>query len=671
MKQVINPEKYENINPENTGIDRLILVVDDDEGINRLAQKVLRRAGFNCRGVLNGTEAIEAVKKEKYPVLMLDHKLPDMTGTELVSTLINLGYDIPFVAMTGHGDEKIAVEMMKLGARDYLVKGFDLSSILPMVFDRLFHELDTEYQLAETEKRLKRHQALYKSLLESTKAVAYEINLISNHFTYISPRIADLTGYAHEQWTDIDFRISIVHPEDKDECIRICRDEVKKGKDLECEYRIMTAANKILWVKDIISLVKTEDTPVVMRGFLVDITRQKMMETQLQQKQKMESIGILAGGIAHDFNNILFPIVGYSEMLLEDLPHKSPEYESVTQILKAGIRGSDLVKQILSFSRRQENLAIPIRIELVVKEALKLIRSTIPANIEIRERFQIGSARVKADATQIHQVVMNLLTNAFHAVEKTDGSITVGLEKRKMKQEILQNQHEAYALQYPIENMGLPPGEYIALFVSDTGIGMPFEVKKQIFEPYFTTKDKGKGTGLGLSVVYGIVKQHGGDIKVESQEGEGTTITIYLPLIPQAPRAMETQTTPGTQVSEGRVLVVDDETDIARLQQMILERLGYQTQTVNTPLEALTLFKADPHVFDLVLTDMSMPRMTGDRLAKEIKKIRPEIPIIVCTGFSDRLNKEEAKAIGVSGFLMKPVRKAELSSLLGSLLRNR
>ncbi len=372
----------------------------------------------------------------------------------------------------------------------------------------------------------------------------------------------------------------------------------------------------------------------------------ELMEARLQQAQKMESIGSLAGGIAHDFNNILFPIVGLAEMLMEDLPVQSPERVNAREILQAGKRGADLVKQILAFSRRQEHKMIHTRVQQVLKEVVKLVRSTIPANIKIHQDLQHDCGLILADATQIHQIGMNLITNAYHAVEDISGEITV-----KVKEVILDTAATV--------DLSISAGKYALLSVSDNGVGIPIENLNKIFDPYFTTKEMGKGTGLGLAVVYGIVKEHKGDIRVYSEVGKGTRVEVYLPLMAVPVFEYHTEDVLSGRGTE-RVLLVDDEPPIVSLEKQVLERLGYTVGTRTDSTEAWEAFKSNPDGYDLVITDMSMPSMTGEQLAQNIFNVRPDIPIIICTGFSDRINERKAKEMGIKGFLMKPVIKSDL-----------
>ena len=389
--------------------------------------------------------------------------------------------------------------------------------------------------------------------------------------------------------------------------------------------------------------------------FLRDITEQKRIAEKLQQAQKMESIGNLAGGIAHDFNNILFPVMGMSELLIEDLPHGSVERENVEEIFKAGKRGSALVKQILAFSRQSEHQMAPIRVQNILKEVLKLSRSTIPSDIKIKQEIQTDCGLIMADSTQIHQVVMNLVTNAFHAVEENGGEIFVSL-----KEKLLQISD--------LFDSNLKPGYHAALSISDTGKGISPEILDKIFDPYFTTKEQGKGTGLGLAVVHGIVQEHRGQIKVNTEIGKGTSFNVYIPLMDKRDTYETIEGRADHPAGNERILLVDDEESIAKLEKLMLERLGYQVTIRNSSPDALQTLKFSAESFDLVITDMTMPNMTGDKLAKEMIALRPDLPIIICTGFSERINQEKAEAFGIKGFLMKPVVKSDLAQMVRKVL---
>jgi PAS domain S-box-containing protein len=405
-------------------------------------------------------------------------------------------------------------------------------------------------------------------------------------------------------------------------------------------------------------------------GIIRDITDRKRAEedkvklkAQLLQAQKMEAIGSLAGGIAHDLNNILFPISGLSEILLEDIPPDTPEYQSIQQIHKSATRGSALVKQILAFSRQSNPQKLPIRIQPILKEALKLAQATIPRSIEVKSHIDTDCGMILADPPQIHQIAMNLITNAFHAVEQTGGMIDIALKETTIesaggKDELLFHAIPGYIL----------AGRYACITVSDTGTGIDPRNIDKIFDPYFTTKELGKGTGLGLSVVHGIVKEHGGDIRVYSEVGRGTAFHVYLPLLEDAKDSKPAAIARKHPTGHERILLVEDEEPILSMEKMMLERLGYQITTRLSSPDALAAFKANPDNFDLVISDKGMPNITGEQLARELLSIRPRIPIIICSGFSDENDEQQAISLGVKGFLKKPVATGDLAEMVRKVL---
>ena len=393
-----------------------------------------------------------------------------------------------------------------------------------------------------------------------------------------------------------------------------------------------------------------------------DITSIKQIEkdkeelaSRLYQAQKIEAIGLLAGGIAHDLNNILFPISGLAELLLEEFPPEDQAYQSLNQIFKSARRGSDLVKQILTFSRQSKPQKLPVRIQPIIKEVLKLVRATISMNIEMTSDIDADCGMVSADPVQLHQILMNLFTNAYHAVEGNGGTIHVGLEAVNID-----------ANRSAIQE--LPSGGYACITVSDTGAGMDSTVIDKIFTPYFTTKEFGKGTGLGLAVVHGIVKEHGGDIQVTSEVGKGSQFKVFLPIINHILEKTDTPRPLQNPTGSERILLVDDEVAILRLEHQMLERLGYQLTIQTSSLEALETFKRHPDDFDLIISDQGMPNMTGEQLSRELSLIRPGVPIILCTGFIDESVEIRARAAGIKGFLKKPVGIKDLADMVRNVL---
>jgi signal transduction histidine kinase/CheY-like chemotaxis protein len=392
-----------------------------------------------------------------------------------------------------------------------------------------------------------------------------------------------------------------------------------------------------------------------------EISERKALEARLVQAQKMEAIGKLAGGIAHDFNNILFPIIGYTELLLRNSPEDNPFTEYHKTIHASALRAGNLVKQILVFSRQEPDNSKVINIQPVIKEALTLMRSTIPATIDIIQEIDSNCGPIKGDPTQIHQIIMNLATNAYHSMEKSGGVLRVNLQ----------------TVVFTRDNRPAPeisPGSYACISVSDTGSGMTREVEQKIFDPFFTTKAPGKGTGMGLSVVHGIVKQCNGFIQVSSKINHGTTILIYLPI----KNALAIENTPPEDIrfenetripdGSGHIMVVDDEEMIMTLEKTWLEHTGYKVSAFSSSIDALKAFTDKPEQFDLVATDMNMPNLNGKELALKILQLRPDIPIMMCTGFSEHFSKEDAAAAGIKGYIHKPVILKDFTAKIRELL---
>lgn len=385
-----------------------------------------------------------------------------------------------------------------------------------------------------------------------------------------------------------------------------------------------------------------------------DITEYRKLEDKLLQAHKMDAIGTLAGGIAHDFNNILSSIIGFTELSLEDAEKGSALEDNLNEVFTAGKRAKDLVKQILAFARQSEDVSQPIQVDIIIKEVIKLIRSSIPAVIEIRQNITSDSL-ILGNPAQIHQILMNLCSNAAYAMEDKGGILDIALK------DIVINPSS------DPEKAKLKPGQYIRLTVTDTGTGIPSDIIHSIFEPYFTTKPVGEGTGMGLAMVHGIVESYGGQVTVDSELGKGTVFTIYLPVLKKQTAAIPAKPEELPAGTE-RILFVDDEEPISRMGGRILERLGYQVTTRTSSIEALELFRINASRFDLVISDMTMPNMTGDRLAVELMKIRPDIPIILLTGYSKKMSDETAKKIGIRALAYKPIVKTDLARTIRKIL---
>jgi len=389
------------------------------------------------------------------------------------------------------------------------------------------------------------------------------------------------------------------------------------------------------------------------QAIVEDISEKKKLEVQLIHAQKMEAIGTLAGGIAHDFNNILAVIVGYAELVILEVPPGSKAERNLKEVLKASHRARDLVHQILTFSRQSRQEPKPLEIGPIIKETLKLLRASLPSSIEIRDEIENDIGRIEADPTQICQVLMSLCTNAAHAMSENGGVLEVSLSN-------VDTDASTAA-----QDSNILPGPYIRLSVSDTGHGMCPEVLERIFDPYFTTKEAGKGPGLGLAMVHGIVKSHQGAITVNSKLGKGTTFHVYFPKIDNPKGVADTQEVePLLMGGNERILFIDDEQALVDIGEQLLKHMGYKVTVKTSSIEALELFRTYPERFDLVITDMTMPNMTGDKLSRELMSIRPDIPIILCTGFSEYITEEKVKEMGIRELAMKPLVMNDLAQTI-------
>jgi len=562
-----------------------------------------------------------------------------------------------------HSKRKARAEVLKLN--------FKLENTNQMLEADIAERIQAEQSLAENEARL-------RILLQTIPDLIW-LKDVEGVYLFCNPMFERLYGASETDIvgkTDYDF----VDKEQADFFRMNDGRAMAAGKPSSNEEWLTFADNDYRGLFDTIKtpMWNSDGKLIGVLGIAHDITRRKRdeeekvkLKAQLQQAQKMEAIGSLAGGIAHDLNNILFPISGLSEMLLDDIPPDNPAHESMEQIYKSAQRGSDLVKQILAFSRQSNPRKLPIRIQPILKEVLKLARATIPRKIEITSHIQANCGMVSADPTQVHQIMMNLITNAYHAVEQAGGTIHIALKETDMRFFDEKEEVPFHAMP-PDGTSGCPlrllTDKYACITLSDTGTGMDQTLINRIFEPYFTTKEQGKGTGLGLSVVHGIIKEHGGDIRVYSEVGKGTVFHAYLPLLEDAGNHKTAAVARKYPTGRESILLVDDEELIVSMEQMMLERLGYQVTVRTSSPDALDAFRADPSKFDLVISDRGMPNMTGEQLAGELFSIRPDIPIILCTGFSDANDEQRAKDMGIKGFLMKPVATGDLATMVRKVL---
>ena len=517
-------------------------------------------------------------------------------------------------------------------------------------------------QRKASEEALRQSEERYRLLMENAGDIIWTLKLPDMKFLYVSPSVETILGYTPEQVQKLGLK-DIIAPEDlgrfagkiSEELTREDNPEVDPRRSWVTQLQQIRKDGSWIWTEIKAGFLRDETGKAnLVLGVTRDITQRRRMEQQLQQSQKMEAIGTLAGGIAHDFNNILSSILGFCDLARMQGKDDPELIRYLDKILSASIRARDLVRHILMFSTRQEIRREPLAIMTLVKECLNFIRASIPKNIEIVRKLDAPNITVLADASQIHQIIMNLCTNAVYAMGGKNGVIEVGLKSVR-----IENWED-------VRVKGLNPGNYLTLSVADSGTGIAESVMERIYEPFFTTKAPGQGTGMGLSIIHGIVKDMGGGISVYSEPGKGSVFKIYLPactgrkqsaVFPRLPLTKET----------GRILMVDDEENIVISGRLILVTMGYEVKGVTNSQEALEIFKKDPQAFDLVLSDLTMPRMTGIQLIREIRKLRKDIPVILSTGFSDiEVSAEQISAFAV---VMKPLIARELVDVVRSALR--
>ena len=507
-------------------------------------------------------------------------------------------------------------------------------------------------------------QAKYRAILESIEEGFFETDL-KGRLTFFNHRICNMLGYEKEELVGRHCRRYTTMATFRD-VYDVFNKVYRTGTPLEirnCEILRKTGEKKSFELS--IYLVKDQiGQPIGFRGVARDISERlraeeerKRLEAQLMRSQKMEALGTLAGGIAHDFNNVLTAVIGYTELVIIEHTDGSRSHKNLKKVTKAAFRARDLVNQILTFSRQTEQELKPVMIGPIVKETLTFLKATIPPTIEIQKSIIAKSDIVFSDPTQIHQVVMNLCTNAAHAMWDKGGVLDVSLTVT-----VLDSSNQAY---YP----DLSPGHYLKLSVKDTGHGMNSNTQERIFDPYFTTKEKGKGTGLGLSVTLGIVESHGGTITVSSQPNKGTRFDVYLPLA-EEPVTVENKKQDPLPIGAERILLIDDEEPILDMAEQILEGLGYDVVVHQSSGKALEQFRNDPNHFDLVITDHFMPKMSGLELASELKTIRSDVPIIICSGNGDQLFKKKIKKKGIHKFLPKPLVMRDLANTIREVLNS-
>ena len=657
---------------------KTVLLVDNDPIDRTSFERYAQKSAFPYNYMLAGSvcEATKLLEEHKFDALILDFMLGDGTAFDL----IDKAGQAAIIVVAGLSDEKkVAVAVMKVGGADYLVKDAQggYLTTLPLAIERAISNKENEQELTlyrenlehlvaerttELETEIIQHQKAGKALKDSKRdwertfdaiddiIIILDADMLFVRANWATARLLDLTpgdliGMPYHDFLQCDH----THPNG---CpVERCLQE-RRGCTIELQHKngqiLLMSFSPIFIENGIIS-------GIVLVG--KNITEQKNLETQLVHAQKMEAIGAFAGGISHNFNNILTAILGYAQLGMRQTDPESIAYKALEGINAAGLRARNVVRQILSFSRKKPEEKQLIQTQPVINEVLELLRATIPSTIAIRQDIDPGCGMIMANPLQLHQILMNLCANASYAMEKTGGDLTISL-----KEVTLTDQQDP-----PVH---LAAGRYLLLAVRDTGSGIDPEVLSRIFDPFFTTKGLDVGTGMGLSVVHGIVKECGGDIRVESRKGVGSLFQIYLPLFTKEGQEIIAEPNPLRPAlpGSGRILFVDDEEDIRFLAKMMLEGLGYTVTVAGNGIEAWRIFTDGPESFDLVITDKTMPELSGLTLAGKIRSVRSDLPVILCSGDQTGIIPAMLGSVGIQKFLEKPFVLGDLARAVQEIL---
>jgi PAS domain S-box-containing protein len=630
-----------------------ILYIDDYELDRELVKDALEKehGGFEVLEASDKGEFENLLKTHRFEVVLSDFNIAGFEGLQVLEAVRRHDPRIPVIIVTGTGSEEIAVKALKLGASDYVIKRPQHIRKLPQTIFAAIEKKALRDQRQSAEAALKQSEQRYRKILENVLVGVYQVAL-DGKFIFANQKMVEMFGFSsYEELKAIDSIARLyARPQERTRAI----DDITRDGFFVGEREFKRKDGHHIWIRLNIRKTTTKEGGVILEGLMEDVTQIRTMEAQLQQAQRLEAIGTLAGGIAHDFNNILASIIGFTELSLGDVEKGSDIEDNLHEIYTAGKRAKDLIKQILVFARQSGEQLIPVRVDSIIKEVLKLIRPSIPTTIRNQTKIESDSL-ILGNPTQVHQILMNLCTNAAKAMEDKGGILDVGVKDVTIEND--SNMHKA----------GLKPGNYIELKVTDTGVGIPPDIIDSVFEPYFTTRATGEGSGMGLAVSQGIVASYGGKIIVESKAGKGAIFTTYLP-VTQKPKLQRSSATDALPRGKERILFVDDEDSIVKMSRRLLEQLGYSVTTMTGSVAALELFRSKPADFDIVISDMTMPDMTGDKLAIELIKIRPNIPIILCTGFSKKMSEKKAAEIGIKAFAHKPVVKADLAQTVRKVL---
>lgn len=638
-----------------------VLVLEDRPADAELVIHQLRRAEFT-------PEWTQVDTKENYlnalnpslDIILADYSLPQFDALQALRLLQERDLDIPFILISGTIGEELAVECIKQGAIDYLLK--DRLARLGQAVSSALEEKRLRTEKLQAEEALRESQQSLLTLMSNLPGMAYRCHNDKNWtMAFVSEGCAELTGYRPSTLTEdqtITYK-DLIHPDDRERTRRAMLAALQKGTPYQFSYRITTANKEEKWVwEQGRGVADVEGVVTTLEGYVTDITENKRMEEWAQQQDRLAAVGQMASGIAHDFNNLLTVVIGTAQLM--DIQPDMSEADirtNLKSIFNQGHRASQLIRQVLDFTRQRETQHDPMDLVPFLKETIKLLDRTIPETVQITTDLGEGSYIVKANLTQLQQVVTNLCVNARDALPD-GGELKISLRRRKIE---------------PEEPPPLPeihPGDWALLTVSDTGTGMPPEIMGHIFDPFYTTKEAGKGTGLGLAQVYGIVKQHDGEIDVESVPGAGTTFTVYLPITTEEEALSKESTFQNLKGNDETILVVEDEPDVLDMTKRILERLNYRVFTANNGKEALEVCDQHQGQIALVLTDVVMPEMGGIELLRVIRERNPSLPVVIMTGYSPQNAEGNPILEQIAGYMEKPLVLEQIAQIIYHALRD-
>ncbi len=627
-----------------------VLFVEDQQSDTELLLHELRRAGYAPHWQRVECEADFVAALDPAPDIVLsDFNLPGWNGLQALEQLVKRDLEIPFILVSGTIGEEVAVTAMKAGACDYLLK--DRLARLGSAIAKALEGRSIRQARRLAESRLQR-------VVASSPAVTYALGMVDNRLasTWISENLFDMMGYSADEALGSVWFESHLHPDDAPRVLAGFKDILTRGHLLQ-EYRFRHKDGTFHWVRDEKKLVSKPGEPVEIVGSWSDISPLKRVEEQLRNAQRMEAIGQLAGGVAHDFNILLTVILGYSEMMLQQLPSEAPHRSLVAEIRKAGERATSLTRQLLAFSRKQVLAPEILDLNALVTDTSNMLRRLIGEDIELAAALAADLGAVKADPGQIEQILLNLAVNARDAMPH-GGKLTIETANVKLDQS------------YAASHAEVVPGSYVMLAVTDTGCGMNKATQARIFEPFFTTKGPDKGTGLGLATVYGIVKQSNGFVYVYSELGQGTTFKIYLPEVDQIPNST---TRPASDSFHGintvaTILLVEDDDSVRTVASLTLSSCGYFVLEANSGEAALDLLKHHPAPIHLVISDIVMASMNGPTLAKHVAQIRPLAKVLFVSGYTDDAVIRHGVLSAEMNFLQKPFSPRGLAKKVRELL---